>query len=71
MSQQPESREPLLRWAILLYRGAWYASKSGNIVDAKEMASKSHKQRLKLLGAQAEEALASTRMLAEAYLLEG
>ncbi|KAL6228890.1 hypothetical protein BDW75DRAFT_246232 [Aspergillus navahoensis] len=71
MAQRPESREPLLRWATLLYRGAWYASTSGNIADAKEMASKSHKQRLKLLGAQAEEALASTAMLAEAYSLEG
>ncbi|KAK9604423.1 hypothetical protein V6Z93_002391 [Aspergillus fumigatus] len=71
MSQRPEAREPLLRWATLLYRGAWYASTSGNIADARDMASKSHKQRLKLLGAQAEEALASTAMLAEAYSLEG
>jgi tetratricopeptide (TPR) repeat protein len=71
ISQRPESREPLLRWATLLYRGAWYASQSGNIADARDMASKSHKQRLKLLGAQAEEALASTAMLAEAYALEG
>ncbi|KAJ5651655.1 hypothetical protein N7507_009081 [Penicillium longicatenatum] len=56
ISQRPESREPLL---------------SGNIADARDMASKSHKQRVKLLGAQAEEALASTAMLAEAYSLEG
>ncbi|KAJ0417074.1 P-loop containing nucleoside triphosphate hydrolase protein [Aspergillus carlsbadensis] len=71
MSQQPKSRECLLRWATLLYRGAWYASGSGNIADVRNMASKSHKQRLKLLGAEAEETLASTAMLAEAYSLEG
>ncbi|KAL3455044.1 P-loop containing nucleoside triphosphate hydrolase protein [Aspergillus heterothallicus] len=71
MSQRPQSRECLLRWATLLYRGAWYALQSGNIADAREMASKSHKQRLKLLGAEAKETLASTAILAEAYSLEG
>ncbi|KAL2859775.1 P-loop containing nucleoside triphosphate hydrolase protein [Aspergillus lucknowensis] len=71
MSQRPGAREPLLRWAGLLHRGAWYASESGNIADAKDMASKSHKERLDLLGAEAEEALASTAILAHAYSLEG
>ncbi|EPS32151.1 hypothetical protein PDE_07111 [Penicillium oxalicum 114-2] len=71
MSQRPESRESLLRWATLLYRGAWYASESGNIADLREMASKSHKYRVKLLGVEDDEALAGTAMLAEAYSLEG
>lgn len=71
MSQRPESRESLLRWATLLYRGAWYASESGHIADVREMASKSRRYRVKLLGAEDEEALASTTMLAEAYSLEG
>jgi hypothetical protein len=31
MSQRPGAREPLLSWATLLYRGAWYASETGNI----------------------------------------
>ncbi|KAJ5414932.1 hypothetical protein N7509_000030 [Penicillium cosmopolitanum] len=71
MSQRPESRESLLRWATLLYRGAWYASESGHIADVREMASKSQKHRVELLGAEDDEALASTAMLAEAYSLEG
>ncbi|KAJ6126484.1 hypothetical protein N7523_002096 [Penicillium sp. IBT 18751x] len=71
MSQRPESRESLLRWATLLYRGAWYASESGNVADVREMASKSQKHRVELLGAEDDEALASTAMLAEAYSLEG
>ncbi|KAJ5112223.1 hypothetical protein N7532_000268 [Penicillium argentinense] len=71
MSQRPESRESLLRWATLLYKGAWYASKSGHITDVREMASKSRRYRMKLLGAEDEEALASTAMLAEACSLEG
>ncbi|KAJ5655131.1 hypothetical protein N7507_007081 [Penicillium longicatenatum] len=69
--QQPESRLCLLRWATLLYRGAWYALESGSIAEVREMASKSLKYRMKLLGADHEEALASTAMLAEGYSLEG
>jgi hypothetical protein len=43
----------------------------GNISDAKEMASKSRKQRVAIFGADSEEALDSTGMLAIAYGLEG
>jgi hypothetical protein len=71
MSQRPESKEYLRKWATLLYRGAWYAQKSGNIADMRALASKSRKQRVVLLGAENEEALESTAMLAEAYRLEG
>ncbi|KAJ6012580.1 hypothetical protein N7522_002935 [Penicillium canescens] len=45
--------------------------KAGNIAYARGMASKSKKQRVKLLGAENEEALMSTAMLARAYSLEG
>ncbi|KAJ6003892.1 hypothetical protein N7540_013174 [Penicillium herquei] len=31
MSQQPRSNTSLLQWAALLYKGAWYASESGNM----------------------------------------
>ncbi|KAJ5301615.1 hypothetical protein N7508_006478 [Penicillium antarcticum] len=71
MSQRPESQKSLIKWAILLYRGAWYASESGNIADVREMAAKSRKQMVKLLGADDETALKSTAMLATAYSLEG
>ncbi|KAJ5819498.1 hypothetical protein N7474_005089 [Penicillium riverlandense] len=57
MSQRPDSQESVLQWATLLFRGAWYAQESGNITDAREMASKSRKQRVRLLGVTDEDAL--------------
>ncbi|KAJ5683654.1 hypothetical protein N7462_006819 [Penicillium macrosclerotiorum] len=69
--EQPKSERSLLQWAALLYRGAWYALESGSMVDARNMASKSRKQRVKLLGWEHEEAIESTAMLAEVYSLDG
>ncbi|GLA67705.1 hypothetical protein AtubIFM54640_000950 [Aspergillus tubingensis] len=71
MSQQPDSDDLLIQWAKLLYRGAWYASVSGNIVDERKMASKSRKQMEEILGIEDEDTLASTLMLADAYSREG
>ncbi|KAJ9480666.1 hypothetical protein VN97_g12875 [Penicillium thymicola] len=71
ISQRPKSQESLRNWATLLYNGAWYASESGNIADAKDMASKSTRQWVKLVGTEDKEALDSTAMLARACLLEG
>ncbi|KAJ5242016.1 uncharacterized protein N7469_000343 [Penicillium citrinum] len=71
MSQRPESSQCLQKWATLLYRGAWYASQSGNIADTREMASKSRDQRRILLGDEHEEVIDSTSMLARAYWLDG
>ncbi|KAJ5414716.1 hypothetical protein N7509_001343 [Penicillium cosmopolitanum] len=71
LSQRPESQESLRKWATLLYNGAWYATESGNIADAREMALNSRKQRVKIKGEEDEESLSSTEMLAMAYLHEG
>ncbi|KAJ5697404.1 hypothetical protein N7488_011088 [Penicillium malachiteum] len=71
MSQQPSSAESQREWATLLYRGAWYALKSGKLVDALELASASRIQRVLLLGTEHEEATASTSLLAEVYSLQG
>ncbi|KAJ6060334.1 hypothetical protein N7444_002188 [Penicillium canescens] len=71
MSQRPESDESLREWATLLYNGAWYASRSGILADVRAMASKSRKQRTRLLGVEDEETLDSTAMLATAWSLEG
>ncbi|KAJ6000894.1 hypothetical protein N7481_001303 [Penicillium waksmanii] len=71
MSQRPASPQCLQQWATLLYRGAWYASQSGNITDTREMASKSRYQRRILLGDEHEEVIDSTSMLATAYWLDG
>ena len=67
VSQRPESPVSVRQWATLLYRGAWYARESGYIAELVEMASRSRKYRLKMLGAENEEALDSTTMLAQAY----
>ncbi|CAI7652608.1 unnamed protein product [Penicillium manginii] len=71
MSYRPKSQDGLRSWADLLYKGAWYAQKCGNIADSREMASVSREQRIKTLGLEAAETLNSTAMLAVAYRLEG
>ncbi|KAJ5797724.1 uncharacterized protein N7503_007020 [Penicillium pulvis] len=71
LSQRPESEVSTLEWASLLYRGAWYAFKKGNITDMREMVWNSRRQRIKIMGKEADESLSSTLMLANAYWLEG
>ncbi|KAJ5532209.1 hypothetical protein N7494_008761 [Penicillium frequentans] len=71
VSQRPESQFYIQQWTELLYRGAWYAQELGYITESREMASRSRKFRLKYLGEESEEALASTGILAEAYRFEG
>jgi tetratricopeptide (TPR) repeat protein len=71
VSNRPNSEDCLRNWAGLLYKGAWYAKESGNITESREMAFISRKQRMKILGAEDEETLDSTELLAEAYRLEG
>jgi tetratricopeptide (TPR) repeat protein len=66
-SHRPKSRESREKWATLLYRGALYASESGNTAEATEMALKSRDERLRLLGAGNEETLRSTELLAGVY----
>lgn len=71
LSQRPTSAELQRRWASLLYRGAWYAWQSGNIADTTEMATKSKRERIRLLGDEHEESIISMSMLATAFRLEG
>ncbi|CAG8108423.1 unnamed protein product [Penicillium nalgiovense] len=68
---QPKSQDSLRSWAALLYKGAWYGTRCGSISVAKDMAAMSRNQRMKVGGAEDEDTLASTTMLAEAYRLEG
>lgn len=70
VSQKPESQASGRQWATLLYKGAWYAGESGNIVESRDMAFMWRNQRLEILGAEVEETLGSTAMLAVAYQLE-
>ncbi|KAJ5585729.1 hypothetical protein N7450_005516 [Penicillium hetheringtonii] len=69
--QRPDSQDSLRQWATLLYKGAWFAWRRGNILDVREMASKSRKERLTIFGGDSKEALDSTIMLAMVYSLEG
>ncbi|KAJ5826076.1 hypothetical protein N7474_003214 [Penicillium riverlandense] len=71
ISERPKSQESLRNWATLLYNSAWYALWSGILADGKDMALKSRKQRVILLGEEHEEALDSTTMLARAWSLQG
>ncbi|KAJ5612645.1 hypothetical protein N7510_005839 [Penicillium lagena] len=71
MSEPPESPDVQHQWASLLYNGAGYAWRSGNLADAREMASKSLEQNRKLLGEEDLATLASTAMLARVYYLQG
>ncbi|CAG8314098.1 unnamed protein product [Penicillium salamii] len=70
-SQRPETQHSLQEWATLLYRGAWYAWKSGNIAASRQMALESREQRLKFFGADGEETVNSTALLARSYRLDG
>ncbi|KAL4946533.1 P-loop containing nucleoside triphosphate hydrolase protein [Aspergillus oleicola] len=68
---RPKSEDSLRNWAAPLYRGAWYALECGNISDTKDMAARSRKEIMKIGGAEDEDALKSTAMLAVAYRREG
>ncbi|KAJ5700894.1 hypothetical protein N7493_011940 [Penicillium malachiteum] len=70
LAHRPKSQDSLYNWAALLYKGAWYATESGSISVAEEMAAMSRKQRIKIYGAEDKEALDSTALLAEVYELE-
>ncbi|KAJ5973175.1 hypothetical protein N7481_010385 [Penicillium waksmanii] len=71
MLQRPSLLTSIQQWARLLFRGAWYALKSGNIVDVREMASISRNALVSILGDEHEEVLDCTDILATAYLHEG
>ncbi|CAG8357010.1 unnamed protein product, partial [Penicillium salamii] len=71
MSQRPTSPEFQQQWASLLYEGAWYAWKCGNIADTREMAAKSRGQQMILFDDNHEDVIAGTATLATAYWLEG
>jgi len=71
LSQRPESRQSILEWTALLYRCAWYTSDIGDHEDAKIMASKSRKYRVKEMGVDHDKSLESTTVLAKIHRLKG
>ena len=69
--QRPEGELPLIEWATLLYRAAWYACKRGNAAEAEPLAVASLKTRRKVLGQEHEDTWWGMSMVAEAYSLGG
>jgi tetratricopeptide (TPR) repeat protein len=69
--QPPKGEDSLREWALLLYHGAWYAWRKGNVVDAERMSRKAMKARTKILGPEHEETLRSIGMRGLAYHLGG
>lgn len=64
---RPKSEDAILRLAALLQNGSLFALNCCNVLSAQEMASISRNQRLKILGAEAEDTMMSTWILARAY----
>ena len=71
VEQPPEDGSSLAKWALLLYRVAWYAEKIGNVSDAATFAMKSMKARKKVLGQEHEDTLRSMAMVGLAYKAGG
>ncbi|KAJ5560553.1 hypothetical protein N7513_002952 [Penicillium frequentans] len=73
LSQRPKllSLQSRQNWATLLYNSAWYTWKTGKIADMMEMATRSWKERVEILGSEDEDSLESTAVLAIAYEEQG
>ena len=71
LAQQPEGKESLKEWALLLYNTAWYAWQQESTADTEKMLVKSIKVRKKLLSKDQKETLSSIAMVRLAYNLTG
>ncbi|KAJ5557363.1 hypothetical protein N7494_001278 [Penicillium frequentans] len=73
LSQRPKllSLQSRRNWATLLHKSAWYTWKTGKIADMMEMATRSWKERVEILGSEDEDSLESTAVLAIAYEEQG
>ncbi|KAH8691820.1 hypothetical protein BGW36DRAFT_464476 [Talaromyces proteolyticus] len=70
-TQQPRERDPLLEWASLLHKAAWYDWKKGNGAEGENLSVRAMKARKKLLGLEHEDTLNSIQMVGLIYSLEG
>jgi tetratricopeptide (TPR) repeat protein len=71
IGQPPKDELPLAEWATVLYRAAWYAERTGKVVDATILAVKCMKARKKVLGQEHEDTMWSVAMVGLAYKLGG
>jgi tetratricopeptide (TPR) repeat protein len=71
LAQRPKDSKSLKEWALLLYKGAWYAWQRGRASEAEEIAVISMEVRSEVLGEDNAETLDSMGMVGLARQLEG
>jgi tetratricopeptide (TPR) repeat protein len=71
LAHRPKDRESLKKWALLLYKAAWYAWQRGRAGEAEEMSVISMKVRIAELGDNNVETLSSMRIVGLARALGG
>jgi tetratricopeptide (TPR) repeat protein len=71
LAQKPENEESLKEWSTLLYNAAWYAWRTGNVLDAERMAVEAMEVDKKVLGPQHKDTIRSMVMVGLAYGLRG
>ncbi|RJE21950.1 Kinesin light chain, partial [Aspergillus sclerotialis] len=69
--QRPQERDPLLEWAAVLYKAAWYDWQKGNGAEGEKLSVKAMEARKKHLGPEHGDTLNSMQMVGLIYLLEG
>jgi tetratricopeptide (TPR) repeat protein len=71
MAQRPKDKESLKKWALLLYKAAWYAWQRGRASEAEHMSIVSTEVRREVLGEDHAETLSSMGMVGLARMLGG
>jgi tetratricopeptide (TPR) repeat protein len=63
LAQQPQGKDSLKKWALLLYKAAWYAIERGQVGEAEHMSTVSMKVRQEVFGKENAETLSSMHMV--------
>ena len=71
LAQKPKSEESLKKWALLLYKAAWYACPRGKASQAEQMLIQPISAREKLFRTESAETLSGMEMLWLARILKG
>jgi tetratricopeptide (TPR) repeat protein len=71
LAQRPKDEESLKKWALLLYKAAWYAWQQGRAGEAEHMSTVSMEARTEVCGVESAETLSSMGMVGLARALGG
>ncbi|KAF2818262.1 hypothetical protein CC86DRAFT_309553, partial [Ophiobolus disseminans] len=71
LAQRPKDEESLKKWALLLYKAAWYAWQQGRAGEAEHMSTVSMEVREEVLGKESADTLSSMGMVGLARELGG